>query len=218
MIENLKGKKFGRLTVLERVGSNKHRISLWKCICDCGNETIVNATHLRNGKTKSCGCLQKDKVRENHLKHNQSYSKLYANWCNMRYRCNVPTNLNYYKYGARGISVCKEWDNTENGFHNFYEWSIANGYKETPNDKGRNSLSIDRIDNDGDYCPENCRWVNATTQQNNMRRNHLITYNGKTQSIAEWAREFNIPYNVFNTRINHNWSIERAITQPIRKK
>lgn len=214
-MEDLLGKNFGRLTVVEYVGKNKHRMPLWRCKCECGGETITNTRHLKIGKTKSCGCFQKDRVRQTQTTHNLSDSKLYSIWGRMRMACNNPQNCKYYKYGARGIKVCKQWDNLENGFQNFYKWCIENGYKDIPNEKGRNKLSIDRIDNNGDYCPENCRWVDATTQQNNTRRNHFITYNGETKSLAQWSKEYNISPNTLHHRIcRSKWDIEKALTTP----
>lgn len=129
--------------------------------------------------------------------------KLYHVWCSMRHRCTMKSDTNYYKYGARGIQVCSEWENWDN----FYNWSMNNGYAD--------GLSIDRIDSSGNYCPENCRWTDKITQANNTRRNRMITYNGKTQTLAEWCRELDLDYHTISSRIhNHSqkWSIDKILS------
>lgn len=139
--------------------------------------------------------------------HHMSGTRIYKIWMSMRHRCQIPSDANYYKYGARGIQVCDEWRD----FSVFYNWAMNHGYSD--------NLSIDRIDNDGNYCPENCRWVTRQVQANNTRRNKLITYNGKTQSLPDWCRELNLNYKTIRTRINvYNWNVERAFTVPTTKK
>lgn len=133
------------------------------------------------------------------------HTRLNNIYSHMKARCYNSNGWNYQYYGARGIKVCDEW---KNNYQKFKEWAINNGYS--------NNLTIDRIDVNGDYCPENCRWVTDKEQKNNTRRNHYITYNGKTQSMKQWAEELNISYYVLRSRINRSkWSIEKAFNTPV---
>lgn len=136
-------------------------------------------------------------------KHGLSKHPLYKTWHNMRSRCKNPNTTKYEIYGGKGVRVCKKWD--EN-FVSFYEWSMANGYEK--------NLTIDRIDSDGDYEPDNCRWVDYKTQNNNLKSNHTLTYKGKTLSIYAWAREVGLKENTLSERIRRGWSVERALTTP----
>lgn len=141
-------------------------------------------------------------------KHHMSNTKIYHVWQSMKHRCYLKSDTNYYKYGARGITVCDEWWNS---FEAFYNWAIENGYEE--------GLSIDRIDNNGNYEPSNCRWVTRRVQANNTRRNKLITYAGKTQSLPNWCRELNLNYKTVRTRIGaYKWSVEKALSTPTIKE
>lgn len=134
--------------------------------------------------------------------HHKSNTRLYKLWCSMRHRCNTKSDSNYHKYGAKGIKVCDEWNKN---FMSFYNWSISNGYQD--------NLSIDRIDNNKGYSPDNCRWLTMLQQMNNTTRTKMITYKGKTQSIPNWCRELNLNYKTVRTRINqYGWDVERAFT------
>ena len=192
--ENLSGQRFGRLKVVccveDKVYPSGVRVVQWLCRCDCGNECIAKTRDLKNMNKKSCGCLQNKKTK--------SRERARHIWYNMKDRCLNEKHERYNSYGGRGIKVCDEWLE----FESFYEWSIENGYNDT--------LTIDRIDVNGNYEPNNCRWVDMKTQQNNTRRNHYITYNGKTQTLSQWAEEFNINYYTLLYRINRGWSIEKA--------
>lgn len=202
---NLTGQKFGRLTVFGRRMCDKTKRNLWHCQCECGNTTLVSAYDLTSGKTKSCGCLRKDVTSARRKTHGMSNSRLYRIWNAMKERCQCPTNKQYKDYGERGISVCDEW---QNDFETFRDWAIANGYED--------DLSIDRIDHNGNYCPENCRWATGKEQNSNKRNNHILNFNGKSQTIQQWSEETKIPFATILYRVSNGWAIEAALTLPPR--
>ena len=158
---DLSSSKFCMLSPITRAKNTKNGKARWYCLCDCGGFSITNATDLKSGHTKSCGCISREIRNIKNTKHGMKGSRIYSIWQNMRYRCETKTNSSYSFYGGRGISVCKEWQD----FQEFYDWSILNGHKET--------LTIDRIDNNGNYCPSNCRWISQQEQARNMRTNKL---------------------------------------------
>lgn len=198
-IKDLTGQKFNRLTVLGIASRNP---LFWECKCDCGNITRVRTSNLKRGQVKSCGCLQ----RHGNPVHNQCYTRVYRIYAKMLRRCFVPDDPRYPDYGGRGITMCDEW---KNSFVAFSEWAYANGYAD--------NLTIDRIDNDGDYCPENCRWGNKYEQANNKRNNRVFTYKGKTQTLARWCKEYDMPYTTVHYRVSHGWTFADAITIPVKK-
>lgn len=165
MQKDLTNNKFGRLTAIIYAGKTKDRHSKWLCRCDCGNEVVVNSNLLTSGHTKSCGCLRKENVSKSRYKHGGRKShndteRLYYVWVEMRSRCNNTKNKEYRFYGGKGIKVCKEWDD----YSAFRKWAIENGYDKNA-DYGK--CTIDRIDNNGDYEPKNCRWVSMAVQNKN---------------------------------------------------
>lgn len=158
-INDLTGQKFGRLTVVNYYGSDKNGRALWLCKCDCGNIKVIRGNSLLSKLTVSCGCYNKEHAKKIHSKHNMSDSKLYKVWHGMKTRCYNKNFMYYYNYGGRGITICDEW---KNDFKIFYNWAIKNGYKE--------GLTIDRINNDGNYEPNNCRWITRAEQNRNQRK------------------------------------------------
>lgn len=163
---------------------------MWYCRCDCGKDVIVWSSSLTCGTTVSCGC----KTRKHGFSHKE---RLYETWKNMRSRCNNPKNKRYAQYGGRGITICSEWDD----YAVFREWAMSAGYQD--------DLTIDRINVDGNYCPENCQWATNHEQMNNMTKNRKITYRGETLSMSKWAERFGISYGTMNHRIQRGWSMER---------
>ena len=206
---DLTGQTFGRLTVRERAENTKDGKASWKCICECGNEITVIGKDLRSGNTKSCGCYSREVASMKAKKHGYSKSRIHNIWLMMKQRCYNPKYPQFKDWGGRGITICDEWLG-EHGAENFIKWAKENGYAD--------NLEIDRKNNDGNYCPENCRWATRKEQANNKRCTHLITFNGKTQSIKQWAEEIGINYGTLISRIeDYGWSIEKALTTAVQK-
>lgn len=198
---DLTGKKFGRLTVLAESGRNKNNHIIWLCKCDCGNEKNVLGDSLRRGHTLSCGCLALEKLSKRSYKHGYSNERLYRIWAGIKTRTTNKNRREYPNYGGRGIRMCSEWFSD---YLVFRKWALENGYGD--------SLSIDRIDVNGNYEPSNCRWANDNVQMNNQRSNHLITCNGKTQNIAQWSKETGIPRPTISSRIfKYKMTPEKAL-------
>jgi hypothetical protein len=206
--KNLEGKKFGRLLALEYEGT-KNKNAFWKCVCDCGNIVSIPYTRLAYGRTKSCGCLAKEiriaQAKERFSKHNKSNSQIYEIYTAIKERCYNKNNSSYKNYGGRGITMCDEW---KNDFNSFYKWSMENGYSEEKLQSGRNKLSIDRIDVNGNYEPNNCRWVDTKTQANNKRTNRLLFYKGKYYTVKQVSELKNCSYGSIQYRIRKGWSVE----------
>ena len=198
------GKKFGRLTVVEFSHSKGYE-KYYTCRCDCGKTKTVLKGNLIHGKTKSCGCYQKEMaIKANLLPENRR--KLHDIFRHMKSRCYDPKNNRYDRYGGRGIKICDEW---LNDVESFCVWALSNGYKD--------GLTIDRIDVNSDYCPQNCRWVTQQEQSLNTTRNVYISYKGKTKTLKEWANELGIKNTTLHNRIKYyGWSIEKAFETPTR--
>ena len=210
--KDLTGLKFGRLTVI-KLDHKKQRNDkrgtrcYWLCECDCGNITTVLTEALKSGHTKSCGCLGKEKRLEANKTHNLTNNRIYSIWHGIKARCFNNNEKAYKNYGERGITLCEEW---KNNFMTFYNWSINNGYQD--------NLTIDRINVNGNYEPNNCRWVNQKQQSRNMRKNHNITYKGETHCLAEWAEILDINYSTLTERVRKNWSVEDIFKKPVKKE
>ena len=194
---DLTGQYFGRLKVLcyYNTADDKDRKAKWLCECACGRFKVISGKSLRDGDTKSCGCIKEEQ------KHPLCNTRLHSIWKNMKTRCYLPSKPCFKRYGARGIVVCNDW---KNSFSSFAEWAIGSGY--------RDSLTLDRIDNNGDYTPKNCRWVTRQRQSNNMASNHLVTFNGRTQTLMDWSRETGIPHSTLWKRLKEGWTEEEALT------
>lgn len=195
---------------MERAGVNNSGNVKWRCKCECGNEAVVVGPNLTRGTTRSCGCLAHDNRSPKFVTHGQSNTRLYRTWVSMKERCYREKYPKYRLYGGRGIRVCQEWQT----FEKFAEWAKANGYQE---DSPRSEMTLDRIDPDGDYEPSNCRWASYTEQNRNKRTNRLITYNGQTKTAAEWGYEIGGDRHSILRRLELGWTIERAITEPLRR-
>lgn len=202
--KDLTGIKFGKLTVIKFEGREK-RFLMWLCKCDCGNEKIIRGTSLTCVKnpTLSCGC---NHIGRGNIIHSSSKTRLYNIWRNMKTRC-YDTKATFYKrYGKRGITICDEW---KENFKTFKKWSLENGYSD--------NLEIDRIDNNGNYEPSNCKWATRKEQNNNKSNNHFVEINGETKTLKQWCEYKKIPYVTVTTRIHRGMDDKKAILTPVRR-
>lgn len=206
---DLSGKKFGRLIVIKKAGKTKSGNITWFCKCDCGKESVVIGSELINGRTQSCGCYNREKKAMRQAEalttHGGSRTRLYRVWRGMKDRCKNLNNPRYHHYGGRGIKVCGKW---LNDFSAFRDWALTNGYSD--------ELTIDRIDVNGDYAPNNCRWISNFEQQSNKKNNRFIEFNGKKLTVAEWERILSFPKGVLSKRLCAGWGIEKALTNPLK--
>lgn len=206
------GQKYGRLLVLHRapdkIFSSGRTVVQWHCKCDCGKEVDVPATSLASGGTKSCGCWN-DEQRKNPeakaSKHHMRNTRLYSIWRGMKKRCLTSSENNHPNYYHKHISICEEW---KDDFSTFAQWALSHGYDDT--------LSLDRINNQGNYEPNNCRWSTNTEQQRNKDNNRLITYDNETHCLAEWAEITGIHRSTIAGHIKRGWSLGRALFEPPR--
>lgn len=175
--KDLTGKRFGRLVVLNQAGRDNAGRVVWKCECDCGKVKSISSNLLLSGRSVSCGCYKKDYLSIAKSTNRLSHTRIRSKWRNMMNRCYSSNNAEYKNYGARGIVVCQEWHDLEK----FAKWAYSNGYIEGSN------LTLDRIDVDGNYCPENCRFVDMKSQCRNKTNNNIIEFNGESKTIAEWS-------------------------------
>jgi len=201
---DLAGQRFGHLTAIERAESAIDGHAQWRVRCDCGKEKIVRGNHLTSGKIQSCGCLQKKIASVVNITHGDTRDyqtpRLYRIWANMKQRTSNPNHNKYLYYGGRGIRVCREWWNR---YVAFRDWALCHGYND--------SLSIDRIDNDKGYFPENCRWANQKEQCRNNHRNHLLTIGKETLTLIEWSIKTGINESTLRSRLKCGQSPEQAL-------
>jgi len=186
---DMTGQRFGRLSVICYAGKDNSGLTLWECTCDCGTKIITRGQDLRRGASKSCGCLKLEQFIERSRKHGMAETRPYRIWKNMKSCCLNPNVKSYADYGGRGITICDAWANSFEAFWNDMGPSCAAG------------LEIDRIDHDGSYCPENCRWVDKKTQNRNTRANHFIETEFGRITIAVYAEKTSIPYDRLKYRV-----------------
>ena len=216
-IGDLIGRRFGRLVVIG-FSHNNRQGAFWWVDCDCGGRKVVLGQSLNRGATTSCGCVQREAAAEigrrsldcrggviGNRKHGRCGTRIYRIYFNMLRRCNNPKDTAYERYGGRGITVCDEW---KHDMAAFFSWAEGNGYSD--------DLEIDRIDNDAGYRPDNCRWVTARQNCNNRRGNRIIRFDEQSKTVSEWAREVGIDKCTITSRLKHGWSIERALSQPVK--
>jgi hypothetical protein len=193
---DIMGQRFGRLVVTEQLNCDKHRQMTWRCLCDCGKFTKSSSYRLRRGSTNSCGCSRR-------IHNAKSRTKEYQTWRSMIKRCCDSQNASYKYYGARGITVCKRWHEFEN-------------FRRDMGNQPHNQ-SLDRIDNNAPYSPQNCRWTTAHQQSRNRRSTRLLTHDGKTLCVTDWAPLVKIDRQTILARLYRGWSAHDALTKPLRK-
>lgn len=203
-LTDLTGQTFGSLLVIRRASCDEKNNCFWECLCSCGNTIVIKGSRLTGKRIRSCGC----KSNKGGFKHGLSETKLYGIRKGMLHRCYNPTNKSFKTYGGKGIGVCNDWRYNPSSF---LEWAEENKYKE--------GMSLDRLDNEGDYCPENCRFIPISEQSYNRKTNNNITFRGETRNITEWAKHLKIPRSTLSKRIHKfKWSIERAFTTPVKQR
>jgi len=195
-IDDLTGRCFGRLSVVGFSHSGKNGRAFWRCSCSCGSVVSVSGTSLKTGGTVSCGCSS--------TKHGKAGTPIYGVWNSMIQRCTNSKRDRYKNYGGRGIVVCEEWLS----FENFYK---------DMGDKPSSDHTLDRIDVNGSYCRENCRWATSEEQNNNKRTSRFVAFDGQVRTIKQWSEALGISYNTLRSRLDSGWEIERALTQPSKR-
>lgn len=195
--EKMDALRYGRLEIIGKAASRNGQVYML-CRCDCGTEKEIALSSLKRGLTQSCGCYRKEKGPGNQT-HKQSYTRTYKTWLSMRQRCLNPNNPAYKNYGGRGITIAPEWDD-------FAQFLADMG--DVPD-----GMTIERINNDEGYNPSNCRWATRIEQGRNTRKCRLITHNGQTKTLSEWADEHGINRQTLGKRLDNGWDIDRALTQ-----
>lgn len=199
---DLTGQRFGKLlveSIAPKRKSGNQYVTMWNCVCDCGNKTVVRSGDLRNGKTITCG---NKRIHSHRATHGMCGTRIYNIWVCMKTRCN---NISDDRYGGRGISVCEEW---KDDFQSFYDWSILNGYED--------NLTIERKDVNGNYCPENCCWIPLAEQGLNKRNNVFIEINGEIKILSEWSKEYNIPKETLRYRVKKGMSENKLLKRRVK--
>lgn len=206
--QDLTGRTFGRLTVIALCGFRRcgiHREAKWKCLCTCGNYTVVGASGLKTGSSKSCGCLAIELTSKRNKTHGYATCPphpMYQSWVHMKIRCNNKNDKRYASYGGRGIRICKRWMVFERFLDDMGQtWKLG--------------LQIGRKDNNGNYCPENCAWENRFEQCNNRRNTRLLTVRGNTMTFAQWEKHLGLNGGLISSRIRRGFTPEDAIVRPL---
>ncbi len=205
--DNLTGQTFGKLYVVKRVENDAQGTVQYLCRCECGNEKIVRANHLKRGAVRSCGCLASALTSQRNTTHNKTGTRLYRIWRGIKVRCYDAHHKDFRDYGAKGVTICDEW---RDDFQAFYDWAMANGYEE--------NLSIDRIDNSKGYSPDNCRWADNIQQANNKTTNYYVVYKNERLTLSELARKYHLNYTVLGKAIRAGKSLEEAVRRAEIKK
>lgn len=203
---DLIGKRYERLSVKNIFGKDNHG-NVYECVCDCGNIVYIPRRSLVGKNTMSCGCLRKEMTIKRTKKHGERHTRLYRTWYSIKDRCCNSKCKAYMNYGGRGITICDEW---KDSYILFRDWALHNGYSD--------NLTIDRIDNNGNYEPINCRWVDRITQANNKRNNIFYKISDIKIPLAQYCRQNNLPYKLIVNRLRYGWSLEDAINKPKRVK
>lgn len=218
--KDLTGMKFTRLSVISEEGRTKHGSVLWRCKCECGNETLTTTNLLNMGKTRSCGCYMREKVAENMRigqkktkTHGMTKERLYRIWIGMRARCTKANHHAYKNYGGRGITICVDWLTFQNFKNDMYESYLT--HAET---HGERITTLERIDVNGGYNSENCKWIKLEEQASNRRNSRMLVYKGETLSLIEISRKYSISYDVLHKRLESGWSISDAIEKKVETK
>lgn len=204
--KDISGQKFGTLTAIKIVGSDSKNKALWECVCDCGAVVVKSGAGLRNGNIKSCGDRSKHAI-----KHGGYKDRLFKVYAAIKQRCCNPNYFQYKDYGGRGITVCQAW---LNDYRAFRDWAYANGYAEEILPNGLNKWTIERIDVNGNYEPENCTFITTQEQQFNKRDNVVLNYKGETKTATEWANQLNISPHIIWNRLKSGWSVEETLETP----
>lgn len=206
-VPDLTGRRFGRWLVSEYAGRGSHGEIQYRCHCDCGTGRVIRRTSLTSGNSKSCGCFSREAAAKRETTHGGTGCRLYRIWGGIIQRCcNDRERYEWAKYGGRGITVCDEWRKYEP----FRDWAMTNGY--------RDDLSIDRIDPNGNYCPDNCRWATIYEQNNNKRTSKVIVFAGESGTVRQFADKYGLVYSCLYARLQNGWSIEKALLTPSRKE
>ena len=203
-LQDLIGRVFGYWTVLDRGLNNGPKVQ-WVCRCTCGIEKSIRTDALCNGQSTDCGCRRKEKHRSKSRWHGQSTTTEFLSWHSMIQRCNNSKRTDFHNYGGRGITICDRW-------YDFFAFLADMGSKPYP------KAQLERVNNDLGYFPDNCIWSNAKAQARNRRTNRLENFRGIQKPVVEWAEILGIRYGLILTRLHAGWSIERALTQPVRPK
>lgn len=196
-------KIYGKVTVIDDLGINKKSRYVLG-LCECGNKKQFRLSDLKNGSSTNCGCVRKSGLKDRNTTHGLTDHQLYNTWRGMIERCTYIKHVHYKHYGGRGISVCPKWHD----FLNFYNWAIENGWEE--------GLEIDRTLNDGNYTPQNCRFVSPTINKRNRSSNRILTFNGESLCMSEWGERTGLDQSTIKDRLNKlGWSVEKALTTPL---